>query len=195
MRRIDTLLYIVVVAVLLVGCGADNAMKKGDKFYALGEYYDAATQYKKAYTQTPTKDRKLRGLRAMKMADCYRRINNTQRALAAYNNVVRYKQQDSLTMYYIGLQQMKNGDYKGAEKSFAAAVDSLSGTDSPFLPLAKEGVKAARQAPIWKKEGSKYNIKREDNFNSRRADFSPMLAGDDDGQIYFTSTRNQAQGD
>ena len=43
MRRIDTLLYIVVVAVLLVGCGADNAMKKGDKFYALGEYYDAAT--------------------------------------------------------------------------------------------------------------------------------------------------------
>jgi outer membrane protein OmpA-like peptidoglycan-associated protein len=170
-------------------------MKKGDKFYALGEYYDAATQYKKAYTQTPTKDRKLRGQRAMKMADCYRRINNTQRALAAYNNVVRYKQQDSLTLYYIGLQQMKNGDYKGAEKSFAAAVDSLSGTDSPFLSLAKEGIKAARQAPIWKKEGSKYSIKREDNFNSRRADFSPMLAGDDNDQIFFTSTRNQAQGD
>ena len=89
MRRIDTLLYIVVVAVLLVGCGADNAMKKGDKFYALGEYYDAATQYKKAYTQTPTKDRKLRGLRAMKMADCYRRINNTQRALAATSSRTR----------------------------------------------------------------------------------------------------------
>jgi hypothetical protein len=58
-------------------------MKKGDKFYALGEYFDAAEQYKKAYAQTPTKDRKLRGGRAIKMADCYRRINQTQRAVAA----------------------------------------------------------------------------------------------------------------
>lgn len=31
-----------VVLVVLVSCGADAAMKKGDKFYALGEYYDAA---------------------------------------------------------------------------------------------------------------------------------------------------------
>ena len=34
-----------------------------------------------------------------------------------------------------------------------------------------------------------------DLFNSRRDDYSPMLAGDADDQLYFTSTRNQAQGD
>ena len=83
MRRIVILLYMVVAAVLLTGCGADSAIKKGDKFYALGEYYDAANQYKKAYAKTPTKERRLRGERAAKMADCYRRINNTQRAVAA----------------------------------------------------------------------------------------------------------------
>ena len=65
MRRIVILLYMVVAAVLLTGCGADSAMKKGDKFYALGEYYDAANQYKKAYAKTPTKERKLRGERAV----------------------------------------------------------------------------------------------------------------------------------
>ena len=32
-------------------------------------------------------------------------------------------------------------------------------------------------------------------FNSRRDDYSPMLAGDADDQLFFTSTRNQAQGD
>ena len=52
------------VAVLLVSCGADTAMKKGDKFFALGEYYDAATCYKKAYAQTPAKEGSLRGQRA-----------------------------------------------------------------------------------------------------------------------------------
>lgn len=34
-----------------------------------------------------------------------------------------------------------------------------------------------------------------DVFTSRRADYSPMLLGDEYEQIYFTSTRNDAQGD
>ena len=195
MQRLYTILSIVVVAVLLVGCGADTAMKKGDKFYALGEYYDAATQYKKAYAQTPAKDRKLRGQRAMKMADCYRRINNTQRAIAAYNNAVRYKQQDTLTQYYLGQLLMKNGDYRGAEKAFLAAIDSLERSESSYLALAKEGQRAAKAASELKKKGSKYTVKREELFNSRRAEYSPMLCGDDNDQLYFTSTRNQAQGD
>lgn len=195
MHRLYTTFYAVMAAVLLMGCGADSAVKKGDKFYALGEYYDAAVQYKKAYAQTPAKDRKLRGQRAMKMADCYRRINNTQRAVAAYNNAVRFKQQDSLTQFFLGQLLMKSGDYRGAGKAFQAAVDSLRYSDSPYLQLAKEGVEAARMAPEWKSEGSKYTVKREDLFNSRRSDYSPMLAGDDNDQLYFSSTRNQAQGD
>ena len=32
-------------------------------------------------------------------------------------------------------------------------------------------------------------------FNSRRADYSPMLFGDEFDQLYFTSTRNEALGD
>ena len=195
MYRLVTFFLIAVSAVLLTGCGADSAMRKGDKLYALGEYYDAAAQYKKAYAQTPAKDRKLRGERAMKMADCYRHLNNTQRAIASYNNVVRYKQADSLTQFYLGQLLMKNGDYRGAEKAFLAAVDSLQPTDSPFLGLARQGVKAAKDAPELRRKGSKYTVKREDLFNSRRADYSPMLCGDANDQLYFTSTRNQAQGD
>ena len=63
MRRTTIILYIIAAAVLLVGCGADTAVKKGDKFYALGEYFDAAAEYRKAYTKTPAKERKLRGER------------------------------------------------------------------------------------------------------------------------------------
>ena len=191
MRRTFTIfIYIAATVVLLTGCGADTAVKKGDKFYALGEYFDAATQYRKAYTQTPAKDRKLRGERSAKMADCYRRINQTQRAIAAYNNAIRFHAADSLATFYLGQLLMKNGDYKGAEKAFQQALDSL-----PDFELAKNGLHAAKMAPTWKREDSKYKVKREENFNSRRADYSPMLAGDAYDQLYFTSTRNQAQGD
>ena len=61
MRRLHAIITITISALLLVSCGADQAMKKGDKFYAVGEYYDAAIQYKKAYTQTPNKERALKG--------------------------------------------------------------------------------------------------------------------------------------
>lgn len=174
---------------LLMSCGAEQAVKKGDKFWAVGEYYDAAEQYKKAYTQTPSKERTTRGLRAKKLAECYRRLNQTNKAISAYNNVVRYKQADSLTHLYLGQLYMRNGNYKEASKHFQTAIDSTNN------PLAKVGLESAQKAPQWKKDGSAYTVKKMDLFNSRRDDYSPMLAGDSDDQLYFTSTRNQAQGD
>ena len=194
MRRQFTILCAIVATLLLAGCGADQAMKKGDKFYAVGEYYDAATQYRKAYTQTPSKERELKGQRAMKMAECYRRILLTNKAITAYNNAVRYKQDDSLTHFYLGQLHLKNGNYKEAARQFQTAMDSLPQTD-PHWQLAKTGLHSAQMVPQWKKEASPYTVKRENQFNSRRAEFSPMLAGDDNEQLFFTSTRNQAQGD
>ena len=222
MRKCHILILSVVGALLLISCGADQAMKKGDKFYAVGEYFDAATQYRKAYTHTPSKQRVLKGQRAMKVADCYRRIHFTTKAITAYQNAIRYKQDDSLTHLYMGQLHMRNGSYKEAAKHFQMAIDSLSmvyhnskesgntgdseqrsdkenaqflNSIDNYISLARTGLKAAQQAPDWKKEGSDYTIKRMDLFNSRRAEYSPMLSGDEDEQLYFTSTRNQAQGD
>ena len=183
------IIYIALLALLLVSCGAEQAVKKGDKLLAVGEYFDAAEQYKKAYAQTPNKERETRGQRAKKLAECYRRINQTNKAINAYKNVIRYKQADSLTHLYLGQLYMRNGNYKEAAKQFEIAMDSTKN------PLAKIGLESAQKAPQWKKQGSAYTVKKMDLFNSRRDDYSPMLAGDADDQLYFTSTRNQAQGD
>ena len=197
MRKVLTILYSIVFAVLLTSCGADQAMKKGDKFYALGEYFDAATQYRKAYTHTPNKEREKKGQRAMKVAECYRRIHFTSKAISAYQNAIRYKQDDSLTHLYLGQLHMRNGNYREAEKQFQMAIDSLQLTVDglQMITLARAGLESAKKAPQWKKDGSDYTIKRMDLFNSRRAEYSPMLGGDEDNQLYFSSTRNQAQGD
>jgi outer membrane protein OmpA-like peptidoglycan-associated protein/tetratricopeptide (TPR) repeat protein len=192
MRRVFTILLLAVAVLLLASCGAETAMKKGDKFFALGEYYDAASQYKKAYAQTAAKERPLRGQRSLKMADCYRRINQTQRAMAAYNNAVRYKQADSTAVLYLAQLQLKNGSYKEAQRTFEMLLDSM-----PDNPLVRVGLESARMAPKWKAEAeySGYKVKKQELFNSRRAEYSPMLCGDDSDQLYFSSTRNQAKGD
>ncbi len=204
MRRVFTLLSLAVITAVLASCGADTAMKKGDKFFALGEYYDAATMYKKAYSQTSAKDRPKRGQRALKMADCYRRINQTQRAIAAYNNAVRYKQADTTAMLHLAQLQLKNGSYKDAEKTFLTLIDSLGTTERGLkrlntrqAALIRTGLESARMAPAWKAEAeySGYTVKKQELFNSRRSEYSPALAGDDSDQLYFSSTRNQAKGD
>ena len=217
-RRVSVVLYLPLLPLLLLALtscgGADVAMKKGDRFFALGEYYDAAAQYRKAYQQTPVKDRKTRGDRALKMADCYRRINYSAKAISAYNNAVRYGCADSLTLLRLAQQQMMTGNYKAAAANFAAAADSISaviremsGGDkgerndsrinamNGYLALAKTGKQSAEMAPKWKAEGSRYTVKKENNFNSRRADFSPVLGGENGEILYFSSTRNQTKGD
>ena len=194
MSKYFSIYILALLSALITSCGAEKAIKKAEKFYAIGEYYDAGVQYKKGYSLTPTKERQKRGQLAAKIAECNRRINNANKAITAYKNVIRYGQADTLIHLRLAQQLMKNGNYKEAAKNFQTAIDSLPPT-SPARALATAGLKAARQAPQWKKEGSAYTVKRMDLFNSRRDDYSPALAGDDNEQLFFTSTRNQAQGD
>ena len=179
-----------VCCLLLMSCGIDKNLKKGEKFLALGEYYDAADQFKQPYTKTPSKERASRGKIALKMARCYDKINSTPKAIAAYRNAVRYNQASIDDHLAYARLLLKNGEYKQAEKEFRILVDSL-----PDNVLARNGLKSAQLAPTWKKEGSRYKVKKMDVFNSRRDDYSPMLLGDEADQLYFSSTRNEAQGD
>lgn len=184
------LALLVLFLLLLAGCGAEKNMKKAEKFMAIGEYYDAASQYKQAYSKTPPKERDRRGLIAGKMAVCYRKINSTPKAVAAYRNMVRYNKATVDDRLELGRQLLKNGDYKQAAEQFRVVLDSM-----PDNVLARNGLLSAQQAPDWKKQGSRYTVKRMDVFNSRRAEYSPMLSGDQFDQLYFTSTRNDATGD
>ena len=181
---------IVFLSLVLISCGADRNLKKGEKYLAIGEYFDAADQFKKAYTKTPAKERAKRGTIASRMALCYAQINSSQRAVAALRNQVRYGRDSIGTHLLLGRQLLKTGDYASAEKEFRMVLDSM-----PDDILARNGLRSAQCAPQWKKEGSRYTVKRMDVFNSRRADYSPMLYGDQFNDMYFTSTRNEADGD
>lgn len=182
--------WLLCICCILSACGTEKTLRQADQRFATGDYYEAALQYRKAYSQTSPKERTRRGKLALKQADCYRRINYTSRAIAAYRNALRYGQGDSLTQLALGQQLLKNAQYKEAERLFAQMVEQW-----PDLALAQAGWQSARMAPQWKKQGSRYQVKRMDLLNSRRADYSPVMAGSDHDILYFTSTRNEATGE
>lgn len=184
------LMAFLAVALMLHSCAADNAMRKGEKFLAIGEYHDAAEQFKKAYTKTPTKERQLRGQRALKMAHCYRHISSTQKAISAYRNALRYNVATLDDRLDYARLLLKNGEYKRALTEFELLNDSM-----PNNVLVRNGLLSAKMAPKWKEQGSDYTVKKMTKFNSRRADYCPVLAGDQWDRLYFSSTRNDALGD
>ena len=184
------LMAFLAVALMLHSCAADNAMRKGEKFLAIGEYHDAAEQFKKAYTKTPAKERQLRGQRALKMAHCYRHISSTQKAISAYRNALRYNVATLDDRLDYARLLLKNGEYKRALAEFELLNDSM-----PNNILVKNGLISAKMSPKWKEQGSDYTVKKMTEFNSRRADYCPVLAGDQWDRLYFSSTRNDALGD
>ena len=204
----------------LFSCNAEKNLKKGDQYFARGEFFDAAAEYRMAYSKTSTKERGKRGERALKMAECYRRMNYTAKAVGAYQNGIRYTEKaladrqkagvtdaeaDSVaelmlldaTLKLARLQQ-KSGDYKSAIRNYEAYLEGAA--HDPALPAAQDtlalnGLIGSRQAPIMKGKPTLHTVRKEPQLNSRRADFAPALTGDDYEQLYFTTTRPQATGD
>lgn len=82
MSKIDVCIFLAGACVALFSsCGGpERYVKRGDAARAIGEYAEAAAQYKKAYSKYGPRERRERGAVAYSMAECYRRYGNTARA-------------------------------------------------------------------------------------------------------------------
>lgn len=152
----------------------------------IGEYYEAAAIYRKVYTKTSPKKRDLRGYIAYRMAECNRLINNTAKATSVYMNAIRYDYPDSTVYLRMGQMLQKTGRYPEAIKNYDIYMEN-----DPSNLLAINGIQGCELAPGWKKNPTRYEVRRMDKFNSRRGEFSPMLAGDKYDQLYFASSRSK----
>ena len=180
------LLYIIGILSLFSAFSCKTAkLVDAEEKQRIGEYFDAAAIYRKVYTKTPPAQRDLRGYIAYRMAECNRLSNNTARAFSAYLNAQRYNYPDSTLHLRLGQMAQKSGKYADAIKHYTNFL-ALNPTNT----LALNGVKGSSSASDWKKNPTRYVVKKMDKFNSRRGEFSPMLYGDKFDQLYFVSSRD-----
>lgn len=179
------LICIASLATMLFSCKTAKLSDAEEK-QRIGEYYEAAAIYRKIYTKTSPKKRDLRGYIAFRMAECNRLINNTAKATSAYLNAVRYDYPDSIVQLRLGQMLHKTGRYPEAIKYYDTYL-----SHDPSNLLAINGIQGCELAAKWKKEPTRYVVRRMDKFNSRRGEFSPMLTGDKFDQLYFASSRSK----
>lgn len=190
MKKAVYIIVCLLLTAVAAGCRTPK-LSEADAQFQRGEYYDASVTYKKVYNKLRKKEeRPQRGEVAFKMGRCYRLLNMSARASAAFQNALRYEYPDSTTHFMLAQALHADGKYTAALRSYDKYLEFC-----PDDSLAINCAEGCRTAQEIRARGSRYVVKQAKLFNSRRADFCPMYLGADCDQIYYTSTTEKATGD
>lgn len=190
MKKAVYIIVCLLLTAVAAGCRTPK-LSEADAQFQRGEYYDASVTYKKVYNKLRKKEeRPQRGEVSFKMGRCYRLLNMSARASAAFQNALRYEYPDSTTHFMLAQALHADGKYAAALRSYDKYLEFC-----PDDSLAINCAEGCRTAQEIRARGSRYVVKQAKLFNSRRADFCPMYLGADCDQIYYTSTTEKATGD
>ena len=190
MKKAVYIIVCLLLTAVAAGCRTPK-LSEADAQFQRGEDYDASVTYKKVYNKLRKKEeRPQRGEVAFKMGRCYRLLNMSARASAAFQNALRYEYPDSTTHFMLAQALHADGKYSAALRSYDKYLEFC-----PDDSLAINCAEGCRTAQEIRARGSRYVVKQAKLFNSRRADFCPMYLGADCDQIYYTSTTEKATGD
>lgn len=190
MKKAVYIIVCLLLTAVAAGCRTPK-LSEADAQFQRGEYYDASVTYKMVYNKLRKKEeRPQRGEVAFKMGRCYRLLNMSARASAAFQNALRYEYPDSTTHFMLAQALHADGKYAAALRSYDKYLEFC-----PDDSLAINCAEGCRTAQEIRARGSRYVVKQAKLFNSRRADFCPMYLGADCDQIYYTSTTEKATGD
>lgn len=187
--RYRNLLYILCVSVVIAGfssCSVSARVKRADKKYNIGEYYQAAEMYKQVYRHINSKDKAMRAHVAFNQGECYRILNNSK-ATSAYKNAIRYHHPDSIVYLHYAQVLHYQGKYKDAIKQYDIYLEA-----HPKDYVASAGKYACLKMEEWKKQSSRYKVAPAKEFNAKRSsNFSPAFISEDADALVFTSNRQE----
>lgn len=188
MNWTKTLLYCMSYVILAGGitsCSVQSRIKRADRKFAIGEYYDAAKIYKQCYGKLSNKkDKAQKAQVAFRQGECYRVLNSSA-AITAYKNAIRLKYQDSIVYLRLAQCQQYQGKYQDASKNYSLYLQAY-----PDSYVAQSGKYAVEQIGTWKPAGQQYKVLPATEFNRKASsNFSPAFIGDDADAVIFTSNR------
>lgn len=180
-----------VIALAFSVTAQKNYLKDADQAYNTHQYFNAIELYKQAYTKVKKPDAKAKIL--FRTAESYHAINDLKGAETYYNKAIKAKYPDPVAI-------LKLADCLKAQQKYPEAIVEYNNykKEMPSDPRGEAGVKSCELAQQWKdaKNTPETRLKVENMalINSKEADFGPAYADKKYTTLYFTSTRQGAQG-
>jgi len=185
-------LNILIISLLLFLPGGLYSQKrdrtdKARAAYEAGEYAIAADLFKDAYNKVTDKDLKTEII--FLIAECYRITDAPDKAEIRYKQAIQ-KEYPNPIIYLRYAEALKmNEDYDDALEQYRKYKEMV-----PDDPRGNDGIQSCELALEWIENPTGYEVENMKFFNSRDKDFSPFYASDDYQVVYFTSSREEANG-
>ena len=154
-------------------------MKTADKLYERFAYSKAIPYYQKVISSKKNEEKKITAI--SRLADCYRYINNYEKACYWYQKAVANQNTEAINYFYLGTVLRSMARYAEAQNAFL--------TYSKLNPSDIRGQKYAefcKEIQNWKNYSAVAIVKNKVDINSATSDFSPVIHN---GRIVFASDR------
>jgi len=179
-----------IIILFLVPVSAEAQKQKAERAYEAfraGSYFEATDLFKDVYSKT--RDKQVKADMVYMVSECYRIINDPKNAELWYKKAVKSAFPKPEAQYWLAESIKKNGRYPQAIEEFRKYRQMVPGD-----PRTEQQIRSCELAMEWKSSPEAYNIEEAKELNSKDSDFSPAYARDDYGMVWFTSSRDDAQG-
>ncbi len=183
-------LIIIFTLLLLIPVTLSAQKQKTERAYAAyqaGSYYEAIDLFKDVYSKT--RDRQVKAEMVFMVSECYRLTNDPKNAELWYKRAVRSAFPRPEAQYWLAESTKKLGRYPQAIEEFRKYRQLVPGD-----PRTEQQIRACELAMEWQASPESYNVEELKDVNSRNSDFGPAFGRDDHGLLWFTSSRDDAQG-
>ena len=191
MKQYARIFILVMVSTLLTASLVEGQKKQKDSkaqaAYDAGEYFKAIDLYKNAVNKVNDKTQKTAIL--FNIGECYRILGDARSAELWYRKALREDYQDPLIYLRLGQMMLINEKYEDAVEQFKQYVELV-----PDDPRGNIGIESCEAAVTWKENPTGYVVDDVRYFSSRQRDFSPAYVNEAYTELYFTSTREDAEG-
>jgi outer membrane protein OmpA-like peptidoglycan-associated protein len=141
-------------------------MKKAEKHFSDFNYAKAIPVYQKvAEGNSPEKQQAM-----IRLADCYRILNNYPEAEMYYAKAVAIGKVPSEVNYNYGNVLKSNNKYNEALTQYALFL-----AENQNSSTAKNAIKFCQEIKYWESRPREYEVKNMESINTKRSEFSPFV--------------------
>jgi len=188
MKFTKLLLFLIAIALITsTGCRSKRALKKAEAYFEVGEYYQAKQKYKKVSTKKMDKQQKTEI--NFKLGECSRHINEPVDAERYYRFAVKGKLDKPEATLYLA-DALKQNEKIDEALDFYTDYTKLVPNDQ----RGQIGIESCEKMNEWKSNSPNIIVENVKDFNSRENDFSLCYAKEDYSVVYFTSSREESNG-
>lgn len=152
-------------------------MKKGDKQFSKYNYANAIPAYEKV-AKGKSSDKQAA---MIKLADCYRILNNYTKAESYYAQAISIGKVASEVNYHYGNVLKSNNKYSEALSQYYVVLEQNENDQ-----ITKNAIKSCQEIKYWESKPKEYEVKNVESINTKRSEFSPIIIND---KLFFVAEK------